>query len=139
VNFTPYFAWAGAEICVAVICIGIPTLRPLYLRTRGMSIGYANRSRSQASELPQFTMCDAKPIVDPYVRDSASSQAPLKGDVESTGSPARPPTAHTREAGDSIDGIVNLYDQAPNSGVIWVKNEVQVRIEREDANWPLKK
>jgi len=129
---------------VAVICIGIPTLRPLYLRTRGMSIGYANRSQSRASELPQFTMCDAKPVVDPYVRDSASSQAPLRGDLESTGSPARPPTAltkETRDAGDSIDGIVNMYDQPAqsNSGVIWVKNEVQVRIEREDANWPLKR
>ncbi len=133
VNFTPYFAWAGAEISVTMICIGIPTLRPLYLRYRGsLTMGYASRSRSAASELPQFTMCDAKPS-DPYIRDSASSHMPLKPDVVV---PARPPTAHTKETratGDSIDGIVSMYDQG--AGVIWVKNEVVVR--RDDNNWPL--
>lgn len=151
VNFVPYFVWAGAEIAVAMVCLGVPTLRPLYLKKRGMSIGYADRDHSRAEEqLPQFTMVDHKP---PIVfdlescRDSSSASSHTK--VEASGSgdasiPTAPPSVHVREpAGyDSVDEIYSLYDengcQHPNqnSGVIWVKSEVQVS--RNEANWPLK-
>ncbi|KAH8592127.1 hypothetical protein B0O99DRAFT_462623, partial [Bisporella sp. PMI_857] len=58
-NFVPYFAWAGAEIAVAIVCVGIPTLRPLYLRTRGLpTSSFSNRRNSNS--LPQFTMIKNK-------------------------------------------------------------------------------
>ncbi|KAK7963872.1 hypothetical protein PG988_010846 [Apiospora saccharicola] len=64
-NFVPYFAWAGAEIAVTMICIGIPTLRPLYLKTqRNVASAYA-RSRQHgrhpsrhSQQLPQFDMVE---------------------------------------------------------------------------------
>ncbi|KAI0014832.1 hypothetical protein F4780DRAFT_264406 [Xylariomycetidae sp. FL0641] len=54
-NFVPYFAWAGAEIAVAMICIGVPTLRPLYLKVLGRQGALENHN--QAHELPEFEMC----------------------------------------------------------------------------------
>lgn len=67
VNFAMYFVWAGAEIAVAMVCLGIPTLRPLYLKQRGMSIGYSDRAHTHNSdpELPMFTMCENKPPTQP--------------------------------------------------------------------------
>ncbi|KAK4186509.1 hypothetical protein QBC35DRAFT_412650 [Podospora australis] len=62
-NFAPYFIWAGAEIAVSMICLGIPTLRPLYLRHHGRTtIGYGNHHHTDHSdpELPRFTMIDRK-------------------------------------------------------------------------------
>ncbi|KAK4163039.1 hypothetical protein QBC43DRAFT_320440 [Cladorrhinum sp. PSN259] len=62
-NFAPYFIWAGAEIVVAMFCLGIPTFRPLYLKRRGISTtDYGKRHDSQHSdpELPRFTMIDRK-------------------------------------------------------------------------------
>lgn len=59
VNFVPYFAWAAAEIAVALVCIGIPTLRPLYLKTRGINtIDSQARSNNNTNNaiLPQFVM-----------------------------------------------------------------------------------
>lgn len=58
-----YFVWAAAEISVAMVCLGIPTLRPLYLKQRGMSIGYTGRehTRDDDSEMPAFTMCEQLP------------------------------------------------------------------------------
>jgi hypothetical protein len=35
VGFAEYFVWAGAEIAVALVCLAIPTLRPLYTRMGG--------------------------------------------------------------------------------------------------------
>jgi hypothetical protein len=165
-----------------MVCLGIPTLRPLYLRRRG-SIGYsgyADRHRSGGGleeQLPQFTMIDQKPpIFDPSLRDSSSCHT----DVEACGSgqgsgqgsvrldtptrpataharagpshydsgelPARPATAQTRVAPsryDSVDEIFNMYDQNDprhpdqNTGVIWVKSEVQVS-RKDHVNWPLR-
>ncbi|OIW23922.1 hypothetical protein CONLIGDRAFT_116202 [Coniochaeta ligniaria NRRL 30616] len=156
INFVPYFVWAGAEIAVAMVCLGIPTLRPLYLKKRGMSIGYAGRDHSRADEvLPQFTMIDHKPpVFDASGRDSTSCHTDVEacrgGSGGGSGSggenaPARPPSAHLRgepSRYDSVDEIFSLYDpdqnQHPNqnTGVIWVKSEVQVS--RKDADWPLK-
>jgi len=63
VNFALYFVWAGAEIAVAMVCLGVPTLRPLYLKQRGMTIGDSERANTHATdpELPIFTMCEQKP------------------------------------------------------------------------------
>lgn len=46
-----------------MVCLGVPTLRPLYLRQRGMTIGYSDRANTHATdpELPLFTMCEQKP------------------------------------------------------------------------------
>ncbi|KAK0614370.1 hypothetical protein B0T14DRAFT_570311 [Immersiella caudata] len=62
-NFATYFVWAGAEIAVSMVCLGVPTLRPLYLRQRGMTVGYSDRANTHATdpELPLFTMCEQKP------------------------------------------------------------------------------
>ncbi|KAK8054608.1 hypothetical protein PG994_009675 [Apiospora phragmitis] len=49
-NFVPYFAWAGAEIAVAMICIGIPTLRPLRQHGRHPS--------RHSQQLPPFAMVE---------------------------------------------------------------------------------
>lgn len=159
VNFVPYFVWAGAEIAVAMVCLGIPTLRPLYLKKRGMSIGYADRRHSRADEvLPQFTMIDSKPpVFDPSGHDSSSCHTDLEagdgkggsargGSSSGTGTmPLRPPSVHLKGESsryDSVDEIFSLYDpeqgQHPNqnSGLIWVKSDGQVL--RKDADWPLK-
>ncbi|KAH9885328.1 hypothetical protein F4778DRAFT_761137 [Xylariomycetidae sp. FL2044] len=142
-NFVPYFAWAGAEIAVAMVCIGVPTLRPLYLEARGMTIGtgYANRERNSGSVLPQFKMCEPKAgAASPAaVRDSGFSQLQ---DLEKDGGVgkamvARPPGAHVmRSRCDSVDEIISGY-QTRDTGVIWVKNEVQVE-KVVDENWPLR-
>jgi hypothetical protein len=57
----PYFAWAGAEVAVAMVCVGIPTLRPLYLKARGITSVHESKGRSNASELPRFTMLKDRP------------------------------------------------------------------------------
>jgi hypothetical protein len=110
-----------------------------------MSIGYADRDHSHADEqLPQFTMIDHKPTdLDPSVRGSSSSSSHTKAEA-SHSVPVRPPSVHLREAAcyDSVDEIFSLYDQNhsqhqnQNTGVIWVKSEVQVS--RDGANWPFK-
>lgn len=74
----PYFAWAGAEIAVAMICVGIPTLRPLYLRTRGKTGAYASHAGSNSSELPQFTMFRNKPAEGPAMHDSPISPSKME-------------------------------------------------------------
>ncbi|KAI0377386.1 hypothetical protein F5Y04DRAFT_264557 [Hypomontagnella monticulosa] len=130
-NFVPYFAWAGAEIAVAMVCIGIPTLRPLYLKTRGLSSAYSNHGRSNDnSELPQFTMYDRKALSPRTpVRDSSFSHTRFDSNV------SRPPAAYTKTRSDSVDDIISEYHNQ-HAGVIWVKNEV--RIQEDIADWPLR-
>lgn len=186
-----------------MVCLGIPTLRPLYLKQRGMSIGYSDRAHTHNSdpELPLFTMCENKPPTQPpqisekpmvedtrvieattnkmgkieeeqheiqpdepgsdpqpttFLRDSSSSHTM----VESSPSPEpqiqRPERARTRERSDSVDDILGLYDsdrsrsrgrakgalcddrQSTSSGVIMVKNEIWVDVERQAGDWPLR-
>ncbi|CAJ2504665.1 Uu.00g120590.m01.CDS01 [Anthostomella pinea] len=129
-NFVPYFAWAGAEIAVAMVCIGVPTLRPLYLKARGLSSTLGSIRQSNASELPQFTMCDGKEVLcPPPARDSGFSQFRPNSRI------AKPPPAYTRARSDSVDDIISEYDGS-NGDVIWVKNEV--RVENGVAEWPLR-
>lgn len=150
-NFVSYFVWAGAEIAVAMVCLGVPTLRPLYLKQRGMSIGYANHQdhTNPDDELPQFTMCDNKPpLGDPSTRESSSSQGTAVAsasfqldkkevEVEVT----RPSSVHIRgttpaDGVDEIGEILGLYDENAPSGVVWVKSRERDR--SQDSNWPLK-
>ncbi len=98
-NFATYFVWAGAEIAVAMVCLGIPTLRPLYLKQRGLSIGYGDRAHTHHSDpgLPQFTMCDQKPAPSApgTPQTSATSEIPeqqQQPDSKSRKPPPRPQT-----------------------------------------------
>ncbi|KAK3386813.1 hypothetical protein B0H63DRAFT_520889 [Podospora didyma] len=103
-NFAPYFIWAGAEIAVGMVCLGIPTLRPLYLKYRGESIGYGDRYHTHAEdpELPNFTMCDQKPL-DPAPKYEQSQ--PLEEREErrqQTPNPSfSPPPNYMRDSGSS--------------------------------------
>ncbi|KAI1134631.1 hypothetical protein F5Y05DRAFT_203539 [Hypoxylon sp. FL0543] len=130
-NFVPYFAWAGAEIAVAMICIGIPTLRPLYLKTRGFANSYSNQGRSNnSSGLPRFVMYDLKASKpSPRVRDSGFSHARTDSNL------SRPPAVYAKARNDSVDDIISEY-QNQHVGVIWVKNEVQIH--EDVAEWPLR-
>ncbi|KAH8900234.1 hypothetical protein GQ53DRAFT_709630 [Thozetella sp. PMI_491] len=155
-NFVPFFAWSGAEIAVSMVCLGIPTLRPLYLKHRGIHTEYGRQGHSRGSVLPQFTMIDRKasppaslhdaesthtvsityePIAYAHVRP-ATAHAPPKPALRSSSDVARPATAHThtsRPTDDTVDEIVNMYGSG--SRAIWVKKEVQVQ--RDNRAWPL--
>ncbi|KAI2462959.1 hypothetical protein F4781DRAFT_156209 [Annulohypoxylon bovei var. microspora] len=131
-NFVPYFAWAGAEIAVAMVCIGIPTLRPLYLKTRGFASAYSNHGQgSNANELPRFVMYERKASnPPPPPRDSGFSHS------QADHSMTKPPPAHyTKSRSDSVDDIISEYENQ-HVGVIWVKNEV--RVQEDVAEWPLR-
>ncbi|EPE02434.1 hypothetical protein F503_00702 [Ophiostoma piceae UAMH 11346] len=82
-NFVSYFAWAGAEIAVAIVCLGIPTLRPLYLKKRGRPVDSTHPAHAADDVLPQFTMV----AVD---QPSEEAQQPDVADVE------RGPRGHSR-------------------------------------------
>src|SRR3569833_2449708 len=134
VNFVPYFAWAGAEIAVAMICLGIPTLRPLYLKRRGIPVEYGHQVERHASELPQFTMCEPGPMLGP----PAKCESIASSYITSDDGPAKPESAHSKHVrghNDSVDEILGLYDN--NGCVIWVKNEVKVDW-ASTMNWPLR-
>src|SRR6478609_6991323 len=75
-----YFVWAAAEISMAMVCLGIPTLRPLYLKQRGMSIGYTGRehTRDDDPEMPAFTMCEQPP----QTPEQGEKQAPLESEED---------------------------------------------------------
>ncbi|KAI1388107.1 uncharacterized protein F4822DRAFT_408610 [Hypoxylon trugodes] len=129
-NFVPYFAWAGAEIAVAMVCVGIPTLRPLYLKTREFANAYSNQTRSNASHLPRYTTYKRQSARPPRpLRDSGFSHARTDSNI------SRPPVAHPKARDDSLDEILSEYHNQ-HAGVIWVKNEV--RIQEDVAEWPLR-
>ncbi|KAL2127220.1 hypothetical protein VTI74DRAFT_11078 [Chaetomium olivicolor] len=138
-NFATYFVWAGAEIAVAMVCLGIPTLRPLYLRRRSTSIGYGDHHTAHRDdpESPQFTMCEPKeqpPSTPPsekampgqvprpqspnFLRDSASSHTVVESTPSTDGTPlTKPPPAHTKghNNSDSVDDILGLYKERSRS------------------------
>ncbi|KAI1497960.1 hypothetical protein F5X99DRAFT_395229 [Biscogniauxia marginata] len=128
-NFVPYFAWAGAEIAIAMVCIGVPTLRPLYLKARGLASTYGNQGRSNAGDTPQFTMCDRKAASARTVHDSGFSHSRTDSNV------TKPPNTYTRCRSDSVDDIISEY-QNHNTDTIWVNNGVRARDDIE--NWPLR-
>ncbi|KAI0173081.1 hypothetical protein GGR52DRAFT_541839 [Hypoxylon sp. FL1284] len=130
-NFVPYFAWAGAEIAVAMVCIGIPTLRPLYLKTRGLTGAHqSNRDRgSNTEELPRFTQYGkiTSPMSSP--RSSMPSHRLIECNV------SRPVAAYVEAPRDSVDEILSEYENQ-HAGVILVRNEF--KLQEEAANWPLR-
>ncbi|KAK3953016.1 hypothetical protein QBC32DRAFT_340081 [Pseudoneurospora amorphoporcata] len=102
-NFAPYFIWAGAEIAVAMVCLGIPTLRPLYLRRRGLTEDHdelpPNRNKL---EMPDFTM------VEQHKQEQQQNQLgdhklPTTSGSHSKGerSPSPPPPAYVRDSASS--------------------------------------
>ncbi|KAI1451476.1 hypothetical protein F4805DRAFT_95870 [Annulohypoxylon moriforme] len=135
-NFVPYFAWAGAEIAVAMICLGIPTLRPLYLKTRGFASACSNHGRSShANEIPRFVMYERKtPNPPPSARDSEFSLS--YSHRRADGNITKPrPARYTKVRNDSVEDIISDY-QNQDAGVIWVQNEVY--IQEDVAEWPLR-
>ncbi|ERT02453.1 uncharacterized protein SPSK_05290 [Sporothrix schenckii 1099-18] len=138
-TFVTYFAWAGAEIAVSMVCLAIPTLRPLYLRHRGLAVTSTHPRHPADDVLPQFTMCGPTP--------GAGAMAPTQGppkfadvDLESGPSsidstprstpgstpdsvqdekfdsvpevetlPSRLPKAYLSRGQDSVDEILGLY------------------------------
>jgi len=152
-NFVPYFAWAGAEIAVAMICVGVPTLRPLYLRARGKGgSGYGSHGRSNHSDLPQFTMLKDKPVMSPSTPEPTfeSLEAALKKPADIY---TRPGTGNRGISAESVGvskgtngfaketGNININSNTNTTGNglrrdgIWVKNEIRVR--EDSAEWPL--
>ncbi|KAH7625147.1 hypothetical protein B0T09DRAFT_66577 [Sordaria sp. MPI-SDFR-AT-0083] len=102
-NFAPYFIWAGAEIAVAMVCLGIPTLRPLYLRRRGMTEDHEDHPSDQNNlELPEFTIVEQhkqeqhqKKIGDHKLPTSSGSHNKAER------SPSPPPPAYVRDSASS--------------------------------------
>ncbi|ETS77933.1 hypothetical protein PFICI_09995 [Pestalotiopsis fici W106-1] len=130
INFVPYFAWAGAEIAVSMICIGIPTLRPLYLKARGMASAYGRHGQSQTSELPRFVMYEHKVPRSPGTPRIPSS--PLHSRSDSGLS--KPASTYTKASSRNSANELSPIEEDGNR-VTWVENEV--RVQRENPNWPL--
>ncbi|KAI8628380.1 hypothetical protein F5Y19DRAFT_437393 [Xylariaceae sp. FL1651] len=131
-NFVPYFAWAGAEIAVALVCTGIPTLRPLYIKFRGLANTYENHSwKRNSGHLPRFAMCERKGISPSPTRDLVVSH--LKRDHSIT--QPLPTYVNKNIRRDSVEELISGYHDR-NRAVIWVKNEIRVR--ESVAEWPLK-
>ena len=132
----PYFAWAGAEIAVAMICVGIPTLRPLYLKSRGLPTTHSQQSRShsRSNELPQFTMIKEKPIISsPIQSPSVASPSQLEAGLAM---PEKVYMKRTSMDGSSMSSDAMAGPERKETGVrIWVKNEIRIR--EDDAEWPL--
>lgn len=116
-----YFVWAGAEIAVAMVCLGIPTLRPLYLKQRGMSIGYSDRAHTHNSdpELPLFTMCEQKPPAPVPPRTSekveAESAEVAEGIGEKTGHMELEESATQADARTSSPGPTSFLRDSSSS------------------------
>ena len=133
------------------MCLGIPTLRPLYLRKRGRAAEYG---QSRGSQLPHFTIIGRKIPEQESLRDSTSTHttnptwasnssnqvltASVHEETRFEGSgPAAPPTAYIpdgRERRNTIDETFEAHGQKKNA--IWVRKEVQ--ISRDDTAWPLR-
>ncbi|KAH8666490.1 hypothetical protein BX600DRAFT_274370 [Xylariales sp. PMI_506] len=128
-NFVPYFAWAGAEIAVGMVCTGIPTLRPLYLKTRGIRTSYGRHGQSQVAESPRFTMCEPK-----FTTRPATAPAKISMHSRTDSGPVKPASVYTRVS--SRGSVEDVSDaERGDIGVIWVKNEIQVQ--RDHVSWPL--
>lgn len=125
-NFVPYFAWAGAEIAVAMVCIGIPTLRPLYMKSRGVTSTYGKHGHSRASEFPEFTMCEPERAL--------STRGVLHSRTDS--GPTKPSSTYSPDS--SRDGMERFSDlEHGDTGVIWIRNDIEVT-HHVDGNWPLR-
>ena len=154
-NFVSYFAWAGAEIAVAMVCLGIPTLRPLYLRRRGRPVDSTRPARAADDVLPQFTMVAADQATELDVEMGPSGSIPegtgMKSGSRSAAStpysspgsvqaekfdamtvgvasmlPARPLRSYgSSRTQDSVDEILGLYDENGGPGHAWTRHEMR--------------
>lgn len=115
VNFVPYFAWAGAEIAVAMICVGIPTLRPLYLKARGITSVH-DRSHN-TSELPRFTMLKEQPEKGPAAQTLPSPPSSMESGL------AKPADVYLPDRRGPEDVIRPVGQRG---GVIWVQSEIRI-------------
>lgn len=131
INFVPYFAWAGAEISVSMICIGIPTLRPLYLKARDITSAYGRHGHSRTSELPRFAIYEPKTPHSP--RSPRTTLSPSHSRSDSALS--KPASTYTKASSRNSANELGVIQENGNR-VIWVENEV--RVQRENLNWPLR-
>ncbi|KAF3026567.1 hypothetical protein E8E14_014090 [Neopestalotiopsis sp. 37M] len=131
INFVPYFAWAGAEIAVSMICIGIPTLRPLYLKARDITSAYGRHGHSRTSELPRFAIYEPKTPQLP--RSPRTTLSPSHSRSDSVMS--KPASTYTKASSRNSANELGVIQENGNR-VIWVENEV--RVQRENLNWPLR-
>ncbi|KAK3491077.1 uncharacterized protein B0T23DRAFT_397110 [Neurospora hispaniola] len=101
-NFAPYFIWAGAEIAVAMVCLGIPTLRPLYLRRRGMTEDHEYHPPNQNNlEMPEFTIVEQHKQ-EQQQKQSGDHKTPTAGaGSKAERSPSPPPPAYVRDSASS--------------------------------------
>ncbi len=117
VTFVTYFAWAGAEIAVAMVCLGLPTLRPLYLRHRGLAVTSMHPRHQHNDALPQFTMCAPELVP---VRKSL-----VTTDIEAAAGTI-PSSMHTRlgnSAPESVSTAECLVESTPRSTPDSIQNE----------------
>ena len=160
VNFPKYFAWAGAEIAVSMICLGLPTLRPLYLKSSGHT-GYYEQRRTPHPELPQYAnsksrattpatrppLHDDRPRTPNFFRGSAATSdtaVELEAQPRSgqPACPTRPLAAHTRshsDDADSEDSILGMARHGRGVGRRGTGNQATSEGERRlSKNWPLR-
>lgn len=89
-----------------MVCIGVPTLRPLYLKTRGLTLGsgYGRHQSQEASTLPRFEIIEkgtghkriiggsiSSPVLLSTTNLAANYMTPIHGSIQHSklGSPPR--------------------------------------------------
>lgn len=109
-----------------MICIGIPTLRPLYLKARGINAIESQR-RSNTGVLPQFTMVRNGRMKTPVPVSQGSPKPPsTTASVVSV-----PESAYLADRKTSLSPSEDIREM----GGIHVMREV--RVQRKEADWPL--
>ena len=150
-----------------MICLGLPTLRPLYLKGTGRSGYYSQRQtpREGDSELPQYASKPMKPTppLPPVnnqplkkeerpktpnffrgstMSDMTSEMEPARG-AQHTRRVSKPAVVHTRwhSDSDSAEGILGGSSdrrRGRNSGAKWNRSRASGDGERRLSNWPLR-
>ncbi|OHF00003.1 hypothetical protein CORC01_04649 [Colletotrichum orchidophilum] len=113
----PSLIWSEVELCCAVICACIPTLRPLLRSTRPTSSQYYNRQRSEASAEAKLS----RKRINGEAFGSHSQQsnqghttfdADMEMDLEANLAPEMPPDAPQIQKGMS-QGLTIVTDITP--------------------------
>lgn len=121
VTFVTYFAWAGAEIAVSMVCLAIPTLRPLYLRHRGLAVSSTHQHHPADDILPEFTMCAPEQIALPPSKPSMDLESALSTSGSSSGSaPDSKPGSSPGSSSDSSPESVQdeKFDSNPEIEIL---------------------
>ncbi|KAI0390102.1 hypothetical protein F5Y17DRAFT_446246 [Xylariaceae sp. FL0594] len=144
-NFVPYYAWAGAEIAVALVCMGIPALRPLYVKARGLTATCGNRGKAKGSHLPQHESARDEQQQHRARLDEKTSSSHSHHDHPVITPPPPAYTFPNKKAirRDSVDDIISDYQHRSDDrgafwggSVIWVRNGAHT--DEDVAEWPLK-